>query len=259
MPTPNLNLPLIDRNMFSEVPRDMNALANAVDAAVGPNGKIALKQEVQTLQQSINNHINDTTKHPTSAERNGWNKAVEDIGNKSQLKTQNKDNLVSAINEVFTSSVDKNTKIASAITDMGVPTSADATGDQMAANVRAIKTGVPYWTGSATPAQTPLPFTYVDGTNVNIIGIQFTLPFNPKVVTATGNLGNLYSTNSIYDTTFDGNYSGTVKSSIFTTSSLSDSETRNVRGRIDDNGNGTFTMYMPVTNSSIVYNVRAFG
>ncbi len=36
---------------------------------------------------------------------------------------------------------DKNTKIASAIIDKGVPTSANAIGDQMATNIRAIETG----------------------------------------------------------------------------------------------------------------------
>jgi len=44
--------------------------------------------------------------------------------------------------KLFTLFGDKNTKIASAITDKGVPTSADATGDQMAANIRAIQTGI---------------------------------------------------------------------------------------------------------------------
>lgn len=32
--TPNLGLPLIDGSMTADVPRDMNALANAVDTAV---------------------------------------------------------------------------------------------------------------------------------------------------------------------------------------------------------------------------------
>lgn len=32
--TPNLGLPLIDGAMTADVPRDMNALANAVDTAV---------------------------------------------------------------------------------------------------------------------------------------------------------------------------------------------------------------------------------
>lgn len=158
MPTPNLNLPLIDRNMFADVPRDMNALAYAVDDAVGPDGKIALRQDLVLIQQNLNNHSTDTVKHVTQAEREGWNvafahtsdnakhitsaertiwnKAVTDIGDTTQLKTQNKEKLVFAMNELFTLSVDKNTKVASAITDMGVPTAADATGDVMAANIR---------------------------------------------------------------------------------------------------------------------------
>jgi len=142
MPTPNLNLPLIDRNMFADVPRDMNALAYAVDDAVGPNGKIALRQDLQSLQQILIDHINDTTKHPTPVERAGWNKAVVDIGNKDVLLTQNKGNLVLAINELFQSSSDVKTNVAAAITDKGVPTSPTATGAQMAANIRAIQTGI---------------------------------------------------------------------------------------------------------------------
>lgn len=144
MPTPNLNLPTIDRNMFADVPRDMNALAYAVDDAVGPNGKIALKQDLQSLNQTLINHINDNLKHPTPVERAGWNKAVVDLGNKDELLTNNKFNLVLAINELFQSSSDKNAKIAAAITDKGVPTSPTATGDQMAANIRAISSGTEY-------------------------------------------------------------------------------------------------------------------
>ena len=142
MPTPNLNLPLIDRNMFADVPKDMNALAYAVDDAVGPGGKIALRQDLQSLQKALNNHINDNTKHLTPVERAGWNQAVQDIGDKNALVTQNKGNIVLAINELFQSSSDKNAKIAAAITEKGVLTSPTATGDQMAANIRAIQTGI---------------------------------------------------------------------------------------------------------------------
>ncbi|MGE7115105.1 hypothetical protein, partial [Lysinibacillus sp. NPDC047702] len=168
MPTPNLGLPTIDHNMFADVPRDMNALAYAVDEAAGPNGKIALKQEVQSLQQSFNNHVNDNVKHVTTPERAGWNKAVADIGDRNQLNTQNKANLVSAINEVFTSSVDKNIKIASAITDKGVPTSADATSDQMAANIRAIQTGKKQKSGYVTGVR------LADGNDqITVTGLDF--------------------------------------------------------------------------------------
>ncbi|MGE7807363.1 hypothetical protein, partial [Lysinibacillus sp. NPDC096215] len=143
-------------------------LAYAVDEAAGPNGKIALKQEVQSLQQSFNNHVNDNVKHVTTPERAGWNKAVADIGDRNQLNTQNKANLVSAINEVFTSSVDKNIKIASAITDKGVPTSADATSDQMAANIRAIQTGKKQKSGYVTGVR------LADGNDqITVTGLDF--------------------------------------------------------------------------------------
>lgn len=173
MPTPNLNLPTIDRNMFVDVPRDMNALAYAVDDAVRPNGKIALRQDLQSLQQSLNNHINDNIKHVTQPERDGWNKAVVDIGDKNILVTQNKDNLVLAINELFQSSSDKNDKIAAAITEQGVPTSPTATSDQMAANIRLIK-GKSKSETLTTPAIPP------NSVNLNIYSSL--LDFEPKYI-----------------------------------------------------------------------------
>lgn len=189
MPTPNLNLPLIDRNMFADATKDLNALAYAVDNAVGPNGKIALRQDVQTLQQSLNNHINDNVKHVTKPERDGWNKAVVDIGNKDALVTQNKGNLVLAINELFQSSVDKNTKIASAITDKGVPTSADATGDQMAANIRAIQTGKKQKSGYVTGVR------LADGDDqISVTGLDFMpkMIFVRSPVVSQGSISSVY-------------------------------------------------------------------
>jgi len=168
MPTPNLNLPTIDRNVFADVPRDMNALAYAIDEAVGQNGKIALRQDVQTLQQSLNNHINDNVKHITTPERAGWNKAVVDIGDKNALVTQNKGNLVLAINELFQSSSDKNAKIAAAITEKGVSTSPTATGDQMASNIRAIQTGKKQKSGYVTGVR------LADGNDqITVTGLDF--------------------------------------------------------------------------------------
>ncbi|MFJ7951276.1 collagen-like protein [Lysinibacillus sp. NPDC096418] len=51
------------------------------------------------------------------------------------------DQLFTSVEALKSSSVDKNTKVAQAITDKGITTSPDATGDQMAANIRAIQTG----------------------------------------------------------------------------------------------------------------------
>ncbi|KOR88785.1 hypothetical protein [Paenibacillus solani] len=45
--TPNLNLPLIDENTVNDVPRDFNALAEAIDVAVG-----GVETEIEGLKQS---------------------------------------------------------------------------------------------------------------------------------------------------------------------------------------------------------------
>lgn len=156
MSTQNYNLPIINHSMSADVPRDMNALAYAVDDAV--NG----------VSKDLTNHINDNQKHVAPSDRTSWNKAVTDVGDKTLLATQNKTNLVAAVNEVFQASSDKNTKIAAAITEKGVPTSPSATGDQMAANIRAIQTGKRYASGDAV----------VNGLFLEVRD----LPFKPSII-----------------------------------------------------------------------------
>lgn len=156
MPTPNINLPTITPSMSADVPRDINALAYAVDGAFGE------------VDRDLTNHINDTQKHVATSDRASWNKAVTDIGDKTLLATQNKTNLVAAVNEVFQASSDKNTKIAAAITEKGVPTSPSAPGDQMAANIRAIQTGKRYASGDSV----------VSGFFLEVRG----LPFKPNII-----------------------------------------------------------------------------
>lgn len=63
------------------------------------------------------------------------------IGTLSELETASKSDVVSAVNELFTSVSDGKALVASAITDKGVSTQSDATFAVMAANVRNIPTG----------------------------------------------------------------------------------------------------------------------
>lgn len=58
--TPNLGLPLIDENMTADVPRDMNALANAVDTAVKDAVDGVTVPDATTTQKGIV-QLNDTT------------------------------------------------------------------------------------------------------------------------------------------------------------------------------------------------------
>lgn len=80
-------------------------------------------------------------------------KARTDIGDIATLKTSAKDSIVKAVNEVFQYASDFKAKIASAITGKGVTTPKDATGDVMAANIAAIKTGTDTSDATATAAQ----------------------------------------------------------------------------------------------------------
>jgi hypothetical protein len=65
---------------------------------------------------------------------------AEDVGDMSTVPTTSKV-VAGAITELFTNVSDLKTKVAAAVTDMGVPTSEDDIGDTMAANIRAIETG----------------------------------------------------------------------------------------------------------------------
>lgn len=68
-------------------------------------------------------------------------KITKKIGDLSELSTSAKTSIVDAINELFISVGNGKTAVASAITDKGVPTAADATFAVMANNIAAIPSG----------------------------------------------------------------------------------------------------------------------
>ena len=68
-------------------------------------------------------------------------KVLSKIGDLSTLSTTTIENIVAAINELFTSVGNGKTAVASAVTDKGVQTAPDATFAQMAANIREIPSG----------------------------------------------------------------------------------------------------------------------
>lgn len=53
MPTENLGLPTISGNMTADVVRDMNALAEAVDAAAGVDGSLASKSDLGAIDVKL--------------------------------------------------------------------------------------------------------------------------------------------------------------------------------------------------------------
>jgi hypothetical protein len=118
MPTLKLGLPLISENMNANVPRDLNALAQAIDAKAGVAGglatldengnvngidtsNLATKQEVNTVSQTVSTHSSDGTAHG--------------IGDKTTLKTTDKTSIVAALNELFTNANNGKSDIASVI------------------------------------------------------------------------------------------------------------------------------------------------
>lgn len=175
MPTSNLNLPLIDRNMFADVPRDMNALANAIDETVGDNGKIALKIEVKDVRTELTKHTNDTVKHITPTERKGWN---DNVSNFNQHILNNDIHITAAerqkwnqIDEVFTDIDNGLTGIANAVTDKGVPTPPKAGFATIIHNISLINTGKKKATGTTQISNTTI---------VKVTGLSFV----PSVVYA---------------------------------------------------------------------------
>ena len=80
-------------------------------------------------------------------------KARTEIGDVTTLRTNEKDNLVKAVNECFQSASDGKALIASAITGKGVNTDSGATFAVMAENIKSIETGIGTEDATATAAQ----------------------------------------------------------------------------------------------------------
>lgn len=138
-----------------------NILEKIDDLQTSIAGSHYTKVETDALLAVINSTINDlktaiSNNHYTKAEINAMvntiNTAIDDInnnkivtinnriGNLGSLSTSNKSNLVGAMNEVFQNVSSGKALIASAITDKGIHTAADATFQQMANNIRGLVT-----------------------------------------------------------------------------------------------------------------------
>ena len=154
MPTTKLNLPLIDGTNTADVVRDMNALANAVDNKAGASdglatldatGKVPASQlnvsappDATTTQKGVVQLSNSTTS--TSEALAATPKAVKTVDDKvgtlSSLNTAAKDNLVNAVNELFTFANDGKSKWSSVI---GSPLASSDTFTQMQTKTQTIK------------------------------------------------------------------------------------------------------------------------
>jgi len=159
--------------------------------------------------------------------------------------------------KLFTSVASGKSEMASALGDKGVPTDANAPFSSFAANIRAIPTGTKKWVGTVTSTLDNRTYTYVNGVNTNLPSIIFTVPFQPTTVSCMGWINSTAAYNSIYESASDGNISGTVKFAYFN-QSLASTQTQNFRAQVVNNGNGTWTMYMPSMQHPVTYTVKAF-
>ena len=104
----------------------------------------SLNQDIASFNQDITS-LNQNTSNLSSNISDAFsqiNTLSSQIGNLPNLQTSNKENLVAAINETFTSASNGKQIIATAITGMGVTTSASDTYQTMANNIQSIETGV---------------------------------------------------------------------------------------------------------------------
>lgn len=158
MPTSNLNLPTIDNTKTADIVRDMNALAEAVDAAAGTNGGLATLDpdgKVPSSQLSISAPVDATTSvkgivmledstTSTSVTKAATPKSVKDakdglstqIGILSGLNTTAKSNLVAAVNELFQFANDGKAKWSNVV---GSPLASSDTFTQMQTKTQTIK------------------------------------------------------------------------------------------------------------------------
>ena len=118
------------------------------------------------IKEYINNFSGDAESDVTKEYVDNQDTKINDkIGNLPNLKTNDKSNIVNAINELFQNVDNGKDLIASAITDKGVDTSKDDTFETMANNILSIITG-----GDLTPiheAMEDLGFNFSDLTKAD--------------------------------------------------------------------------------------------
>lgn len=102
-----------------------------------------LVSAINEVKQNVTAHKNDNTIHVTQVNKTAWNNAVSDIGEKSNLLTSDKSNLVNAVNELFTNVSNGKQLIGGAITDVdnSVVIPAEPTFQDLSSAIRNIDTG----------------------------------------------------------------------------------------------------------------------
>lgn len=168
----NYNLPVATSSILGGV-----KIANNAGLEITGGGTLG----ATTLKSSVDNHIADSVKHITAAERTKFNT----VGTVANLKTTTKTDVVSAVNELFQNVSDGKSSIATAITAKGQNVTGDSTFAEMVIAIENITMesmgGKKFATGSFTPDSS---------FRVTVSGLSFA----PKaiVVLAAGSPGGLF-------------------------------------------------------------------
>ncbi|MGE7113086.1 hypothetical protein [Lysinibacillus sp. NPDC047702] len=159
------------------------------------------------------------------------------------------------ISENFTLFGDFKAKLAPAITEKGVPTNADATADQMVANVRAIPTGGQVYDSNIASGGTVASFAYANGVgNQNSPYIQIVFIFKPKLIHLWTTSGALVST--IVNQYSDGLAEYTAKLASYNGGITGGVTTVNLKSTYYQSGNN-WNFTIPVNSVNTTYRILA--
>jgi len=158
------------------------------------------------------------------------------------------------ITENFTLFSSFKQKIASATTDKGVPTNADATSDQMAANIRAIPTGGNSYSISAQAAYQKQFMSANGGSYLNFSYLVASMSFRPKMIYVQAISGATTYTTTCIDM-YDGYDTFTYKVASYF-GGQGNAIISHVRPDFTQSGNN-YTFNIPVPVGNIAYNVIA--
>ena len=273
--TANLKLPLIDGTMTADVPRDMNALAEAVDSSVTealgeitvPDATTAQKGIVQL--SSATNSASETTAATSKAVKTAYDAAADAkstanaansaasaaqstanaantaavaasnaVGPLASLLTGAKTNTVAAINELFTNVSDGKNTIASAITGKGVPASGSDTFPVLAQKIGQIYQGKKYASGNVQrPGNDPKLIIAGLSFTPSLVRVKATLLYNNNLDRQSLFVLTDMTIQNISDsTTYGGVYVYGSSGKTSTAPLLKDSQNFQITGRINTDG-----------------------
>lgn len=161
--------------------QENKTVVDALDAAIGKKAN----------QSELDTHMGNDTIHITAGEREKWNsvtdtlETVKGITDSAEISDSNILASSAAVHQVFQSVSSGKAVVASAITDRGVVTPADAAFQTMAGNIRKLSRT----TGNAAAAQVLTGYTF---SNAGGTGIEGTM-VNREAVSASLNAGSTYA------------------------------------------------------------------